>query len=311
MQSKLRRPKSRAAKKAYMRVRHVDDFLVVGSSYSVLTVLGVVCLIPFFLVIACSLTDELALIQHGYKLIPPKLSTYAYEVIIETGIVTRAYGVTIFITVVGTALSMIVTSGIAYAISIPSLKYRNHISFFVYFTMLFHAGLVPTYLLIAKYLQMKNTLWVMIIPALVNPWNMFLLRNFFKTVPHELPESAKMDGATEMQILSRIVIPVSLPAMATISLFYALSYWNEWFRAMLFIDEEKLYPLQYLIMRIIRNIQFVDQIATEAGIDTSSFIPDYSARMATAVLTIGPIIFVYPFVQRYFVKGLLVGSIKG
>jgi len=303
--------KTRQSIKAYMRIRSADDRIVAGVSYSVLSLLSVLCLVPFVLVISSSFTDELAIIQYGYRLIPRKLSTYAYNVIIQTGIVTRAYGVTIFITAVGTALSMVVTCGISYAISVPSLKYRNHISFFVYFTMLFHGGLVPTYLLIAKYLHMKNTLWVMIIPVLVNPWNMFLLRNFFKTVPPELPESAKMDGASDMRVLFGIVIPVSLPAMATISLFYALGYWNEWFRAMLFIDEERMYPLQYLIMRIIRNMQFVDQIASEAGIDTTAFIPDYSARMATAVLTIGPIIFIYPFVQRYFVKGLLVGSIKG
>lgn len=303
--------KRRNAQYAYLRARSFDDIVVVVASYAILAALAVLCLLPFMLVISSSLTDELAIIQDGYRLFPRKLSTYAYEVIIEAGIVTRAYGVTIFITVVGTLLSMIVTSGISYAISVNSLRYRNHIAFFVYFTMLFHAGLVPTYLLIAKYLHMKNTLWVLILPVLVNPWNMFLLRNFFKTVPSELPESAKMDGATDMHILFKIVIPVSLPAMATISLFYSLGYWNEWFRAMLFIDKEHLYPLQYLIMRIIRNIQFVDQIAAEAGIDTATFMPDYSARMATAVLTIGPIIFVYPFVQRYFVKGLLVGSIKG
>jgi multiple sugar transport system permease protein/putative aldouronate transport system permease protein len=302
---------TRRRRRQYLGAGTLDDVAVVGSSYGILTLLAILCLIPFVLVVASSFTDELSLIRDGYRLIPAKLSAYAYEVIIEAGIVTRAYGVTIFITAVGTALSMAVTCGIAYAISINGLRYRNQLSFFVYFTMLFHGGLVPTYLLIAKYLHMKNTLWVMILPVLVNPWNMFLLRNFFKTVPAELPESAKMDGATDMHILFRIVVPVSLPAMATIGLFYALGFWNEWFRAMLFIDRERLYPLQYLIMRIIRNIQFVDQVATEAGIDTSTFMPDYSARMATAVLTIGPIVLIYPFVQRYFVKGLLVGSIKG
>jgi multiple sugar transport system permease protein/putative aldouronate transport system permease protein len=176
--------------------------------------------------------------------------------------------------------------------------------------MLFNGGLVPTYILLSKTLNLKDSLWVLILPALVSPWNMFLLRNFFKGIPSSLQESAKIDGANDIYILYKIILPISLPAIATIGLFYALSYWNEWFRAMLYLSRETLYPLQYIIMRIMRNLNFANQLSAEAGIKTP-MPPSYSSQMATVAVTIGPIILLYPFVQKYFVKGLTVGSIKG
>lgn len=269
------------------------------------------CLAPLCIVISSSFTDEMALLKNGYALWPTEFSIQAYQVMFETSRIYDAYKVTIFVTVVGTVLSMIVTSAIAYAISVKTVKYRNKIAFFVFFTMLFSGGLVPTYLLIAKYLDMKDTVWVLILPVLISPWNMFLLRNFFATIPDSLAESAKMDGASEMTILFRIILPVSLPAMATVGLFYALGYWNEWFNAMLYISDEKLFPLQYLIMDILRNIDFMNELAGKFGGSTGYTPPTFTARMATTVLTIGPIIFVYPFIQKYFVKGMMVGSVKG
>lgn len=266
-------------------------------------------LFPFLMLVSSSITDESALVMEGFKLWPSKISFDAYQLIFKTNTVSQAYKVTIFVTAVGTALSLLATSAIAYALSIKTFMLRNTIAMYVYFTMLFSGGLVPTYLLISKYLHMSDTLWVLIIPALVSPWNMFLMRNFFQDIPSSLMESAKIDGAGDIKILLRIVLPISKPAIATIGLFYALGYWNEWYRAMLFINKESLYPLQYLIMSIMRNIDYANSMASQTTIDFP--IPTYTVRMATTVVTIGPIIFLYPFLQKYFVKGLTVGAIKG
>jgi len=190
------------------------------------------------------------------------------------------------------------------------LRYRNVIAFVFYFTMLFSGGLVPTYILISKYLQLRNTLWVYILPSLVNPWNMFLMRNFFNTLPDSFRESAEIDGANELTILVRIIVPLSTPAMATIALFYALGYWNIWMESMLYMDNDRLYTLQYLIMKIMRNINASKNIAQQTNIPMP-MLPAETIRYATAMLSIGPIILLYPFLQRYFVSGLRVGGIKG
>jgi putative aldouronate transport system permease protein len=294
-----------------MLMKTKSDIAIDFTNYFLITLFCVFCLIPLMIVISSSFTDELALLKNGFALWPSEFSTKAYETMFQTSRIFDAYKVTLFVVIVGTFLSMILTSAIAYAISVKTVKYRNHIAFFVFFTMLFSGGLVPTYLLIAKYLDMKDTIWVLIIPVLISPWNMFLLRNFFSSIPDSLAESAKMDGASEMTVLFRIILPVSMPAIATISLFYALGYWNEWFNAMLYISEEKLYPLQYLIMDILRNIDFMNELAGKFGVSNAYTPPTYTARMATTVLTIGPIVFIYPFVQKYFVKGMMVGSVKG
>lgn len=287
------------------------DNLLTISFYIFITICSVICILPFWLVIASSITHDVALLQNGYNLIPAKISFDAYKLILKTNTVFGAYKVTIFVTVIGTLLSLLLTSAMAYGISSKKVKYRNHIAFLVYFTMLFHGGLVSSYILTAKYLHLKDNIWVLIIPALINPWNMFLLRNFFKSIPESLSESAKIDGANDLYILYKIILPLSLPAIATIGLFYALAYWNEWFRALLYINDKKLFPLQYIIMKIIRNTDLIQQGAAEAGIMGLDAVPTYSTRMATAVVTIGPIIFLYPFIQKYFVKGLTVGSVKG
>ncbi len=222
----------------------------------------------------------------------------------------KAYGVTIFITVVGTVLAMLVTSALAYPLSVRTVKYRNFVNFYVFFTLLFNGGLTSSYLLITKYLGMKDTIWVLIIPALLSPFNMFLLRNFYQSIDESLAESAKIDGANDIYIMFRIMIPISLPAIATISLFYALAFWNKWFEALLYISNRDLFPLQYLIKRILENADFGKQLASSVSISDYA-VPTLTTRLATTVVTIGPIIFLYPFLQKYFVKGLLVGAIKG
>ena len=294
-----------------MKKLKVQDSILLVTFYLFIAIFAILCLIPFVLVFSCSITDELHILKYGYNLLPGKITFEAYSYIFRTDKLTNAYMVTIFVTAVGTLLSLVFSSMLAYSISLNTVRYRNQIAFFVFFTMLFNGGLVPTYILISKYLHLKDSIWVLIIPSLINPWLMFLLRNFFKTIPVSLSESARIDGANDIYILFKIILPLSLPAMATIGLFYALGYWNEWFRALLFIENTKLYPLQYIIMYILRSVDFANIIAKEAGISSNTLIPAYSTRMATTIVTIGPIIFIYPFVQKYFIKGLTVGAIKG
>ena len=270
------------------------------------------CLIPFVVAISASFSNERTLLRNGYSFLPQNFTLAAYEMLFSTSQIFDSYKISIFVTVVGTVFSLAVTAMMAYPLSVKKLKYRGAISFFAYFTMLFNGGLVPTYMLISKYLNLRDTAWVMILPVLVNPWNLFLMRNFFTAIPAELHESARIDGANDGRILWQIILPVSLPALATVGLFYAVSYWNQWYNAMLYIENTRLFPLQYLIMRMLRNAEFVKQMAGQAGfaVDISS-LPTTTSKMATAIVTIGPIILAYPFAQKYFTSGLIVGSVKG
>ncbi len=196
-------------------------------------------------------------------------------------------------------------------LSRKNMHYRGAIAFFIYFTMLFSGGLVPTYLWVTRYLHLSDSLWSLILPSLVNAWNLLLMRNFFNGIPEALSESASIDGANDIKILFSIILPVSLPGIATVGLFYALAYWNEWYKALLYIHTDWKYPLQYLVMQIQKNIQYVQQNAAQAGVVTDGLVPAETTQMATAVVTIGPIVLLYPFLQKYFVQGLTVGSVKG
>ncbi|NIK68046.1 carbohydrate ABC transporter permease [Paenibacillus sp. BK720] len=288
----------------------LSDRLLKGFFYAAIGLFSVYCLLPFWSVVASSFASEASLLKDGYTFWPKDFSTEAYKLIFSNNTIYQAYGVTTLVTLIGTILSMTFTSAMAYSLSVKSVKYRNHISFYVYFTMLFHGGLVATYLLISKYLDMKDTVWVLIIPSMLSAWNMFLLRNFFASIDDSIAESAKMDGANDIYILFRIILPISLPALATIGLFYALSYWNKWFDAVLYINDKDLYPLQYLIQRIMNNLDYINQISADVSIP--NFIPPaLTVRLATTVVTIGPIVLLYPMLQKYFVKGLMVGAVKG
>jgi len=271
---------------------------------------AVLCLIPFFLVLGSSFTDEVTLARYGYNIWPRVFSANAYRLAIRASDIPSAYRVTIFITVVGTSLSMLFTSAIGYALSVRAFRLRGKIAFYLYFTMLFGGGLVATYLLVARYLNMKNTIWVLIIPGLLSPFNILIMRNFFSRIPESLAESARIDGANEISILFRIIIPISTPGIATISLFYALGYWNEWYKVLLYINDSKLYTLQYLIMRILRQVNYASTLPSNITVDIGA-LPTYSFRMAAIILAIGPVVFFYPFIQKYFVSGLTIGSIKG
>ena len=278
--------------------------------YSIATLFCAYCLFPFAIILGSSFETEANFVTYGFPIIPKDFSLKAYKMVLGDSQIFWAYGVTIFTTVVGTAFSMFLTITMAYPLSLKKVKFRNVITFFVYFTMLFGGGLVPSYLLISKTLNLKDNIMVLILPVAFGAWNMFLMRNFFNGLPGELSESAYMDGANDFQILFKIILPVSVPGIATLSLFYALGYWNQWFNAMLYIDNSKLYPLQYLLMRMLRNVEAMQEMARSTGIPIAD-IPDNSLRMATTVVAIGPIVFLYPYVQKYFTSGLTVGAIKG
>lgn len=280
--------------------------------YIFITVFAVLCLIPFILVLSASFTEETALNKLGYSLIPHEFSLDAYKLVLTAGDIPQAYIITIVTTLLGTLLSMYLTCTVAYTMSVKNFKNRGRLSLFIYFTMLFNGGLVSNYLLIKNFLHLHNTIWVLLLPSLCNAWNILLMRNFFNGLPDSLAESAKIDGANDFTILLKIILPISKPGIATVGLFYALSYWNEWYRCLLYIDSSysHLYTLQYLIQRILRQVNYAASLPAEAAA-LSATLPTYSFRMATIVVTIGPIVLLYPFLQKYFVQGLTVGSVKG
>ncbi len=272
----------------------------------------ILCIIPFLLIIGGSLDKEANITKYGYSIIPKTFSLEAYTVLFKDSTIYKAYGTTVFTTAAGTLSAMLLTVMMAYPLAQKRLKFRTPITFFVYFTMLFGGGLVPTYLLISKYLNLSDKIWVLIIPIMFSAWNMFLMRNFFSGIPGELSESAKIDGANDFQTLFQIILPVSKPGMATISMFYALGYWNQWYNAMLYLgnNSRDIFPLQYLIMDLTRSTDALKEMAKFTGIAVVN-LPDSTLKMATTLVTIGPIILLYPFVQKYFTQGLTVGSIKG
>ncbi|NGP46606.1 carbohydrate ABC transporter permease [Bacillaceae bacterium SIJ1] len=271
------------------------------------------CVFPFAFVIIISFTDEQTLAQNGYSIFPEKWSLAAYEYIIQSGDqLVQSYGVTILVTVVGTLISLFLISTFSYAISRRDFKYRNFFSFLAFFTMLFNGGLVPTYIVISQFLGLKNSIWALIFPLAINAFYVLVMRTFYRTtVPEEMIESGKIDGAGEFRIFFQLVLPISLPGLATVGLFSTLAYWNDWFNALLYIDDPSLVPLQSMLMRIETSMQFIasnSQLSSSVGLLSS--LPQDTARMAMVVLATGPIVLAYPFFQRYFVQGLTVGSVK-
>jgi putative aldouronate transport system permease protein len=276
-----------------------------------LLLFAISCIVPFLIVVSISITDETIINQFGFSIIPRIISFKSYEMLFAAPkVIVNAYMITIIVTVVGTVLSMFVMIQFAYVLARRSYIFRKQLSFFLYFTMLFNGGLVPWYILITKYLSLKDNLWALILPMLVNAWNVFLLRTFFQGVPVSLIEAAKIDGASEYQVLYKIICPLSTGGIATVCIFTVLVYWNDWYNNMLFINDSRLYSLQYMLYNVMSRVQFL-QLANAAGTSTSMQIPQESLRMATCVVAAGPMIMIFPFFQRYFVKGITIGSVKG
>ncbi len=271
---------------------------------------AVVCLLPFLLVLSGSFTDNSTILREGYSLIPRKFSIEAYQLIFRApDTILNSYMVTIFITVVGTICSVFLTSMTAYVLHRKDFKYRNYFAFFYFFTTLFSGGLIPWYLLMLN-LGMRNNVMALIVPGLLNVFNIIVMRTFFSTLPESIGESGKIDGANDFIIFLKLYIPMSLPGLATIGLFVALNYWNEWYNAMIFITNQKLYPLQYQLYKILSSAALAAQIAQKTGQQTKT-MPTEALKLAMVCVTVGPIIFLFPYIQRYFIKGLTIGAVKG
>ena len=282
----------------------------------ILIVMTLTIILPFLLVFISSITDETVLIRNGYSFFPEKVSFYAYQYIIRQGEkILRAYGVTILITVVGTFFNLMFSALLAYPLSVKTLPYRRQITFFVFFTMLFNGGLVPTYLMYVNYFHIKNTIWALIIPnLLLSANNVLMIRSYFMTsIPEALYEAAKIDGAGQLRIFAQIILPISKPIIATIALFAAFGYWNDWFQASLYISDKNLQTLQSMLNNIQNNIEYIAN-NPYGGLSLQQYkasMPTESVRMAIAIIIVVPIACVYPFFQKYFISGLTIGSVKG
>lgn len=284
-------------------------FRTVG--YVLVTLCAAVCFVPFIIIVSSSLTSEQSIIRGGYALWPREFSLEAYRTIFQNPLViVRGYGVTILVAAVGTVCSVFLNVMTGYVLQRRDFRWRNVLSFYFFFTTLFSGGLVPWYILCVKYLGLRDNLLALIVPTLVSVWNILLVKGYMNGIPFEITESAKVDGANDFIIFVRLILPVAKPVVATVGLFTALTYWNDWFSCMLFINDEKLYSLQYLLYKLMGSIQAMRNIASQSGALVQS-IPIESTKMALTVVVTGPIVLLYPFVQRFFVKGITLGAVKG
>jgi len=285
--------------------------------HAMFTIYSLLCVIPIILVIMVSISDETAIVKHGYSFWPSQFSLSAYEFLFkDASSIIRAYGVSIAVTLIGTISSMIIIALYAYPISRKDFPHAKFFTFFVFFTMLFNGGLVPWYLVYVQLLDLKNTMLALIMPLLVAAFFVLITRTFFQTtIPQAILESANIDGAGEMRIFFQIVLPLSLPVLATVALFQTLTYWNDWFLSLVFITKEANISIQYLMYKTMLNIQYLANNSTAAAAIRAAGgefrFPSESVRMAMVIVGIGPIVFAYPFFQKYFVKGLTVGAVKG
>ncbi len=274
------------------------------------------CIIPFIFVVIISFTSENSIKEIGYSFFPVEWSLQAYQYVIDLGgQLWRSFFNSIFITIFGTLLSVLMCVLYSYALFRRDFKYRKFFTFFCFFTMLFGGGLAPTYMVCKNMLGLSDNYAALIVPMLVNPFNIIIMRTFFQSsVPEELIEAAAIDGSGEYNTLFKIIVPISKPGIATVSLLTALAFWNEWFIPMLYVRDAKYIPLQYLLMKMQNQVDFLVKNSSMIGAEAANIIgdlPQQSLRMALVVLIVIPIAFAYPFFQRYIISGLTVGSVKG
>jgi putative aldouronate transport system permease protein len=288
------------------------DTRLVIFAYIVVGLFALICLYPFILVFAVSFSKEKLVAQNGFKLMPEQFSLDTYRYLFNNGKdwLLSSYIISILVTTLGTLASMIVTTALAYSLSLKKIKYRNYLSFFCYFTTIFSAGLVPWYIMCTKYYHLSNSLAGLILPYLVNVFFMIILRTNYDSIPDSMAESASIDGANDFVIFIKIILPLSRTAIVCVSMFYALQFWNDWYLSLMFISERHLYPLQLQLFNILTNVDSLTaQSAQVAGAQIA--LPAETLKMAVTVVTIGPIIFLYPVIQKYFIKGIMVGAVKG
>ena len=282
-------------------------------AYTILTFLSLCCLIPFLFIISGAFSSEQSILEHGFSLIPIEYSLEAFRAVFAVPEnIFNAYGVTIFITIVGTAVGIFFSSMAAYVLQRKEFRPRTFFSFFFYFTTIFNGGIVPWYILMIRYFNLKNNIMALILPNLFNVFYIIIIRSFISnSIPDSITESAKIDGAGEFHIFVKMILPLSKPILATMGLFTALNYWNDWFNAMLFVDEQKLIPLQYYLYRMLSQISMLRNLIAKVPQLAAVTPPEESFKMAMTLVTIGPILLLYPFVQRFFVSGIMIGAVKG
>ena len=279
-------------------------------------IISLTCIIPIILVVSISFTAESSIQEYGYSLLPREFSAEGYTFLLKQGtMILQALGISLFVTIVGTVLGVLLTTLMGYSMSRPAYRLKVLLTWIVFIPMVFNGGLVSTYFIVGNLLGLKNTIWALILPLVVSSFNVIICKTFFKqTVPDSLIESGKIDGAGQFTIFFRIVLPISLPLLATIGLFLCFAFWNDWYQSMLYIDDAKLKSLQALLQSILTNITALAQQIAMVGGDTAALIanmPQEAARMAIVVIIVLPIACAYPFFQKYFISGLTVGAVKG
>ena len=281
----------------------------------IMAILALSCILPFMLLVISSFSSEASLAAQGYSFFPKEWSLETYQYIFNSaGSIFKGYGLTILVTLVGTIASILLTILFAYPLSRPELPYRNFFAFFIFFTMLFNGGMVPTYLMYVNGLGIKNTIWAYIIPMhLMGAFYVIMMRSFFTaSIPNSLIEAARLDGAGEFRILATVIVPLSKPMLATLILMIGLTYWNDWVNGMYYINDDKYYSIQLLLNRMLLDTQFLMSNANNkyGNIDTSQ-LPSTGIKMAIAVMGVLPVLIIYPFLQKYLVKGITIGAVKG
>ncbi len=276
--------------------------------------IGICSIAPFLLLIMSSVTDEQSLVSNGYSFFPKEYSLYAYKYLLaDSTSMVRAYGISILVTAVGTVANLLLTTLYAYPLSRKDLPGRNIFAFYLFFTMLFSGGLVPSYIMWSRTFHINNTIFALIVPNLMlGAFNVIMMRTYFTTnIPDAVIEAARIDGAGEIRILYRIVLPMAMPIMATIGLLVGLAYWNDWQNGLYYLTDDRLFSVQVLLMDIQRNIDSLRRSASQGASVSLANLPSTGVRMAITVMGILPIMIVYPFVQKYFVKGIAIGAVKG
>lgn len=288
-----------------------DYYILQIVSYVLVSIVAIFCLIPFVLIISASFSKESEIMKYGFSFLPRQFTLESYILIFKNpALIFQSYKVSLIVTISGAVVGLFFSAMTAFVIMRKDFKYRNVFAFGFYFSTIFSGGLIPHYILIANYLNWKDSLLALIVPGLLSAWNIFLLRNFMSSIPYTIAESAKIDGANDFYIFIKLYLPLSTAGLATVGLFQGLSYWNAWFPASLYIDKASLYPLQYLLYKMLGSIKAI-QDAANSGISIPGDMPSETLKMAMAMVATGPIILLYPFVQKYFVKGITIGAVKG
>lgn len=288
-----------------------SDMVIRGFGYVFISLYALMCIFPFLIIVGSSFTSEAIIRAEGVQLIPRDFTLKAYEMVCASGAIWKSYALTIAMTGIGTLIGLSIIAMTGYVLQRKDFPFRNVISFYIYFTSLFSAGLAPYYLLMTQTYKLKDSYFAVLLPLLMSPWLIIMMKNFVKAIPHEITESGKIDGAGDMKIFVSLILPMLKPALATIGLFLALGYWNEWYQSSLFLSAKvDVKPLQYTLYEVVNKIDALKNSVAGQYI-TLTDIPQETVKMANAVLATGPIIFLYPFVQKYFISGITIGAVKG